>query len=184
MILVCPWPWLTVTAEHQWRGWTLNSGLRDRVRHHAGVVANVWGLHFSDVQVPCLLRDKATGVLLHEGRVLIEDPGKYQICWHKKIKKIEDHLKSQSEKACGKRGRSFSATLWMNKGNMVTIFLFLRHLKKQKTNISILHTSLNFSWPQFLGCQIQISGVIAGFNQWMQDWQMAWRRAVSLMTPT
>lgn len=75
---------LTVAAEHQRSGRTLDPGLGDGVGHHAGVVADVRGLHLGDVQVPRLLRDEAAGVLLHERRVLVKDPGKYEICGWKK----------------------------------------------------------------------------------------------------
>lgn len=70
---------LTVAAQDQRRGRTLHSGLGDRVGHHAGVVADIRGLHFGDVQVARLLRDEAAGVLLHERRVLVKDPGKDEI---------------------------------------------------------------------------------------------------------
>lgn len=70
---------LTITAQHQRGGRALHATLGDGVGHHAGVVANIRGLHFGDVQVSRLLRDEAAGVLLHEGRVLVEDPGEDQI---------------------------------------------------------------------------------------------------------
>lgn len=83
---VCGW-WclhakagLTITAEHQWSRWALDPGLRDGVGHHTGVVSNIWGLHFGDVQVPRLLRDEASSVLLHICWEFIEDPGEQQIC--------------------------------------------------------------------------------------------------------
>lgn len=70
---------LTVAAQDQWGGRALHAALGDGVGHHAGVVANIRGLHFGDVQVSRLLRDEAAGVLLNEGRVLVEDPGEDQI---------------------------------------------------------------------------------------------------------
>lgn len=32
---------LTITAEHEWGGWTLDSGLCDGVGHHTGVISNI-----------------------------------------------------------------------------------------------------------------------------------------------
>jgi len=79
---------LTVTAEHQWSGRTLDPGLCDGVSHHTRVVADIRGLHLGDVQVPRLLRDESASVLLHKRRVLVKDPGKHEICgWKRKRKK-------------------------------------------------------------------------------------------------
>lgn len=69
----------TVTSEDQ-RCWRAEHLLpRDGVVHHTGVVPYIWGLHFSDVQTPSLLRDKSTAVLLDKERVFIEDPCKCQL---------------------------------------------------------------------------------------------------------
>lgn len=86
---------LTVTAEHEWGGWTLDSGLCDGVGHHTGVIANIWGLHFGDVQIACLLRDEAASILLHICRVLIEDPGKYEICGRRRKREFSLQMKKQ-----------------------------------------------------------------------------------------
>lgn len=70
---------LTITAEHQRSGRALDPGLCDGVGHHTSVIADIWGLHFGDVQIPRLLGDEATIVLVHKRRVLVEDPGKRQV---------------------------------------------------------------------------------------------------------
>lgn len=94
----------TVAAEHQRRGRTLDAALGHRVGHYAGVVAHIRRLHLGDVQVPRLLRDEAAGVLLDEGRVLVEDPGKHQICWDKRgWKKMKDYLQTWDERAWRRR---------------------------------------------------------------------------------
>lgn len=175
MLIACSLPCLTVAAEHQWRGGTLNAGLGDRVGHHAGVVAHVWGLHFGDVQVPRLLRDKAAGVLLHEGRVLIEDPGKYQI-WRRH--RMEMEIYSQGESILhmtliwGQRWREKT-----NVGTQVILYMYHSDFKyfcipfdqtgkcghssssvfqiKLLNNHNKKHTLVTFS-SHFLSCQIQI----------------------------
>lgn len=71
---------LTVTAQHEWSGRSLHSGLGDGVGHHTGVVAHIRRLHLGDVKIPRLLRDEAARILLHERRVFVKDPGKQEIC--------------------------------------------------------------------------------------------------------
>lgn len=84
---------LTVAAQDQRGRRALHAALGDGVGHHAGVVAHVRGLHFGDVQIPRLLRDEAAGVLLHEGRVLIEDPGEDQV-WRERESEEEGENKA------------------------------------------------------------------------------------------
>lgn len=86
---------LTITAQDQRGGRALHATLGDGVGHHAGVVANIRGLHFGDVQVPRLLRDEAAGVLLHEGRVLVKDPGEDQIWRGGGAGEIKGHQEQQ-----------------------------------------------------------------------------------------
>lgn len=73
---------LTVRLEDQSRGRAVNFSLCDAVGHHAGVVAHVRGLHLGDVEVPRLLRDEPSIVLLDKVGVLVENPGVSEV-WKK-----------------------------------------------------------------------------------------------------
>lgn len=70
---------LTITSEDQRRRRAEHILPRHSVVYHAGVVANICGLHFRDVQTPRFLRDKAATVLLDKMWVFIEDPRKRQL---------------------------------------------------------------------------------------------------------
>lgn len=69
----------TVGSEDEWRGRAEHFVPRHSVVDHAGVVAHVGALHLRHVQIPRLLRDEATTVLLDEIRILVEDPGIRQL---------------------------------------------------------------------------------------------------------
>lgn len=49
------------------------------IGHNAGIVSGVGGLHFGDVEVSGDLGHEPAVVLLHEGRVLVKDPGVDQL---------------------------------------------------------------------------------------------------------
>lgn len=74
------WEGPTVIPEDEGRGWPQDLAVGHGVGHHAGVVAHVRGLHLGDVQIPGFLRHEAPAVLVHEGGVLVEDPGVGQLC--------------------------------------------------------------------------------------------------------
>lgn len=51
--------------------------VRHRIGDHTGVIPDIGLLYFCDVQVPSLLRDEASAILV--GRSLVEEPGVAQI---------------------------------------------------------------------------------------------------------
>lgn len=69
----------TVAPEDQRCGRAEHLLPGDGVVNDAGVVADIRGLHFRDVQAAGLLRDESTTVLLHKVWVFVEDPGKCQV---------------------------------------------------------------------------------------------------------
>lgn len=69
----------TVGSEDERRRRAEHFVPRHSVVDHAGVVAHVGALHLRHVQVPRLLRDEATAVLLDEIWILVEDPGIRQL---------------------------------------------------------------------------------------------------------
>lgn len=71
---------LTVDPQHQGGRGPLDTGPGDGVGDHAGVVAHVRRLHFSDVEVPRLLGHKAPGVRGDKRRVFVEDPREGEFC--------------------------------------------------------------------------------------------------------
>lgn len=76
-------PAFTITSEDQRCRRAQHLLPCDSVVNHTGVVANIWGLHFGDVQASSLLRDESTTVLLDKMWVFIENPCKCQF-WRRK----------------------------------------------------------------------------------------------------
>lgn len=77
------WEGPTVVPEDEGRGGPQDPAAGHGVGHHAGVVARVRGLHLGDVEIPGLLGHEAPAVLVHEARVLVEDPRVAELCKHK-----------------------------------------------------------------------------------------------------
>lgn len=70
---------LTVTPHHHRGRRAEHRGVGHHVSHRARVVAGVQGLHLGDVQVARLLGDEATGVLLQEATLPVENPGIFDL---------------------------------------------------------------------------------------------------------
>lgn len=68
---------LTVISQDQRRGWPQDLVVRHCIGDHTGVIPHVGLFYFGDVQVPSLLRDEASAILV--GRRLVEEPGVAQI---------------------------------------------------------------------------------------------------------